>query len=584
MADPSDITPDTPSVFKASPKRKLTTSRSTSAYPRKRAVAACQVCRLRRTKCDNNKPTCSFCASTGANCVWDQNDQSSFDPASLAILERLKVLETTVSNLASIVASNVAQGSSGMATMYDDIAKQHDIERLLPQNVDRVWSWRAFRGMCSPSPDVLTYQSPRDTTTRTPSTVDELDPLHSQQYVDRYFRYVNIKNPILDESETQLMVEAAFGRGLDQSVETVLVLLVCALGAVAQNYPDTSLSSSEIDQSAAMAFFREAQRGLGATLGETGLMQGRCCFLAGTLLMAILRPFDAWRMFLQSLTMCQVSSTSAKDAELNFTQDTGTTAFESLYWSAWKSEREVRAELNPPDFQKAGLRFPPAFRCLNVSPDKKDMEDWYFYLSEISIWRIETVARSKMESIVASKHQDVLNTLADLADDVLSQVSAWRDSLSPAVSVAPEVSQLSRGLSVYKFVLRGRTTYVHELITWPFVYSCLHSLTSQLRHWKWFERGLAFHLERLNINRPGFYFRHHGTWLMMRSSARSASILLAAAQTPSTRTALPDGWEDLVQATIDMLHFWSESMPSMRGIADQLQRLYVSIITRADPT
>lgn len=52
-------------------------SRPRGAYPRKRAVRACQTCRARRTKCDNRKPSCSFCERIGAKCVVN-------DPADLS--------------------------------------------------------------------------------------------------------------------------------------------------------------------------------------------------------------------------------------------------------------------------------------------------------------------------------------------------------------------------------------------------------------------------------------------------------------------------------------------------------------------
>src|SRR5690349_21194568 len=70
--------------------------RGTAAYPRKRAVTACQVCRARRTKCDNKKPSCSFCERVGAKCISSSVDLSAFDPASLKILERLDHLEETL--------------------------------------------------------------------------------------------------------------------------------------------------------------------------------------------------------------------------------------------------------------------------------------------------------------------------------------------------------------------------------------------------------------------------------------------------------------------------------------------------------
>ncbi|EXJ80114.1 hypothetical protein A1O1_08256 [Capronia coronata CBS 617.96] len=39
-------------------------------YPRKRALVACEVCRLRKTKCDAVRPQCSFCAGLDLECVY----------------------------------------------------------------------------------------------------------------------------------------------------------------------------------------------------------------------------------------------------------------------------------------------------------------------------------------------------------------------------------------------------------------------------------------------------------------------------------------------------------------------------------
>lgn len=49
-------------------------------YPRKRAAIACQLCRSRKSKCDNRRPTCGACSQAGAQCVyWDlRSDHSSF--------------------------------------------------------------------------------------------------------------------------------------------------------------------------------------------------------------------------------------------------------------------------------------------------------------------------------------------------------------------------------------------------------------------------------------------------------------------------------------------------------------------------
>lgn len=48
------------------------------AYPRKRAIQACTICRIKRTKCDNSRPACSKCASLGTECNYQENDRSTY--------------------------------------------------------------------------------------------------------------------------------------------------------------------------------------------------------------------------------------------------------------------------------------------------------------------------------------------------------------------------------------------------------------------------------------------------------------------------------------------------------------------------
>ncbi|KAH8663784.1 hypothetical protein BGZ61DRAFT_141989 [Ilyonectria robusta] len=45
---------------------------------------------------DHARPACSFCRPIGAQCRYDARDASSFDRASLKILDRLSVIETSV--------------------------------------------------------------------------------------------------------------------------------------------------------------------------------------------------------------------------------------------------------------------------------------------------------------------------------------------------------------------------------------------------------------------------------------------------------------------------------------------------------
>lgn len=39
-------------------------------YPRKRVSVACEICRVRKTRCDAVRPSCSFCSSLNVQCVY----------------------------------------------------------------------------------------------------------------------------------------------------------------------------------------------------------------------------------------------------------------------------------------------------------------------------------------------------------------------------------------------------------------------------------------------------------------------------------------------------------------------------------
>jgi hypothetical protein len=72
----------------------LNRSRAAASYGRRRAANACSICRSRKTKCDNQRPECGFCAATGGDCRYADSDPSQFDRATLALLQRLGDLES----------------------------------------------------------------------------------------------------------------------------------------------------------------------------------------------------------------------------------------------------------------------------------------------------------------------------------------------------------------------------------------------------------------------------------------------------------------------------------------------------------
>lgn len=88
--------------------------RMAATYPRKRALTACDTCRLKKVKCDNVRPRCGLCVKNGiTNCHYRtddlQKDYLSYDPALLTILTKLDTLIKEVGQLKGTVAPTVPQ-------------------------------------------------------------------------------------------------------------------------------------------------------------------------------------------------------------------------------------------------------------------------------------------------------------------------------------------------------------------------------------------------------------------------------------------------------------------------------------------
>ncbi|KAL2424172.1 hypothetical protein ABEF95_011240 [Exophiala dermatitidis] len=355
-------------------KRTAPTIRGSSAYARKRAVIACQVCRARRTKCDQKKPTCSFCESIGAECVPDPPALSAFDPASVAIIERLDRLERRFTAFADVSARTHLFRQQTFASSY--------LQHLPYQNVDRILKWPALQEeRLSVSPNASA-------------------------------RFAN--SPSLGHG---IVLNTA---GLGQ----------CALG---RPLPTPAQSGKQYDQEQATVLFLAAQQRLGPVLMTAGIMQAQCLFLAGVFPMSLLRPFDAWRMFLQALAMCRTfEKTMSSDT-------TDTVAAESVYWSAWESERELYRELwSSADPRSSGLAqdHPRQFPNLPADCEGESLHTWYFYLSEISAWRLESHVEEEIARFAAEgRGRSGLEGLTEIANSLMQQPREWQNSLAPKVSL-----------------------------------------------------------------------------------------------------------------------------------------------------
>lgn len=267
--------------------QKRPASRGSASYPRKRAVTACQVCRARRTKCDNAKPACSFCVKVGARCIQAPVDLSSFDPASLQILQRLDDLEQLV--------RNVGNGIASTEPITEPVLPQERLNRarLLPCSIETILDWdplsrlRAQHQLSGPA-FLCTNRSAVQMTTSPPiSGLDEFEPHRIRTLLDNFFNYVHVKNPVLDEQQTRRTVNRVCLHGIDWSPDACLALLICALGTIATPFDGDYVHRDSEAYRTAESFFLAAKKRLGLILGTSSLIEAQCMFFAVSFISSI---------------------------------------------------------------------------------------------------------------------------------------------------------------------------------------------------------------------------------------------------------------------------------------------------------
>lgn len=593
------------------PGNKRPAPRGNASYPRKRAVTACEVCRARRTKCDNKRPACGFCARSGAKCNYSTvtQDYSAYDAASLRILERLDDLEVLLQRSSQVSKDDQ---STSLAIEPEYIQQPADRSWLLPSLPDALLASSTDSGnyeiglsptrvTSRPTPSVF------DANIRSPTSVADLDASSSRQHVDNFFNYVHIKNPILHEETTRSMVSQLSLYGADWSTESCLALLICALGSIATPFDETSNTTPESSAYAtSKSYFRAAERRLGNCLTKSGILEAQCLFFAGVYEMCIFRPFDAWRLFSQSLACCQnftflkISNPSTDTSPSLMTLDDSLqVAEQSVYWSAWKSESELRTHLSLPDFpsSRSEVLYPPFFPT-PPSPThaygesdqqgtswQRHSMSWYFYLTEISLRRLMSRMINDVLNTNARTKASLMDKLADSLPDRLTDLEAWTDALPEPISLCtdPDFD------SICKFVIRGHLINAYEMLYWPFLaYYVLDTANQQsatqatmpalketyLVH---AETALFWHQKRLEVNKPGFRHRHHGTLFMISSCVRSSIMLLKAYEfnltaSASTKLAMPNGWEQAAWDGIRLNALWQLEAAEAQQRAPLLER------------
>ncbi|KAJ4360966.1 Zcf27p [Didymosphaeria variabile] len=412
------------------------------------------------------------------------------------------------------------------------------------------------------------------------SGLDEFEPHRIKLLLDNFFNYVHVKNPVLDEQQTRRIVNRVCLHGIDWSPDACLALLVCALGTIATPLDGDYVHRDSEAYRTAESFFLAAKKRLGLVLGTSTLIEAQCMFFA---------TFQSLIAFRQEY-----------GERLDEAERRSAAAEQAIYWSAWKSEREVNDDLNLPGFlfSEIDIAGYPAFfptppshdgelpSLVNTETATREKLSWYFYLSEISLLRLWRRMAREVVDFTPEPGQSHILGLAHTVDDRESQIGDWIRALPENIStLAPAEED-----EICRFVLRGHLINVWEIVYWPFVNCIVASglrteKSRRIQHMA--NTGLQIHIDRIHVNRPGFSHRHHGTFGMIKACTRSAFILLAAAQSPAfdareddesygyrTIYHMPPGWREAIEEVIQLLDSWEHESADLSTMAATLRLLY----------
>ncbi|KID65286.1 Zn(2)-C6 fungal-type DNA-binding domain protein, partial [Metarhizium hybridum] len=600
---------------------------ATGDAPR-RAPMACRVCRARKVKCSNERPTCAGCVRLGCECVYpvptvpyetQSNNQSSDGIASTLqeILRRLPPTAETCQNHAS------NQSSVGTSAAFTTL--------------DYMFQWPIFcssLGECSAETNILAtnhFHEP-DQLASSGLGLPLFDSGEVAQLLTRFLRLVHVMNPILDCTTLMHHGRVVAELGLQWDAKTCLVLLAMALGSIAKPLetrlePLESASRSvsgddEKSRQQAELYYQYALRRIGMIGGSLTACQ--CHFLNGIYLLYTLRPVQAWQAFFHASSLYTVylkSRAAALQIGPGHYHDDALIGDEScsgeklrccleqrLYWSCIKSESEIctevdlpRSELgkmeypylfpSPPtpksvdglhdthDMGAVGMLAPTALLSVDDAAEKQDFKtlhehSWFSYLSNIALLRISSRVDdefyTKPPSLWASMN---LLDMANTAWDLEKQLLQWQHTLPSSISCFDETASLPT-VTELQLATWLHCTSVRLRMYRPFLYRLAlqqgHDwpLADSLKQFA--DKAVVLSLNPLHT--LGLQHRHAGSWFRCRESASRVLILICARKIGLvSKMGLEQQVQDMLGICLAHLRFWEEEAEDIRRVRQVLE-------------
>ncbi|KAF5687273.1 oleate-activated transcription factor 1 [Fusarium circinatum] len=536
--------------------------RTAAMYHRKRAVTACQSCRLRKTKCDNVRPVCGFCSRSGAQCVYPgsgpDSDYSSYDPASLTILDRLNHVVSLLESRPLAVLVNET-GSYDSPHEASDIPRRpasitqplrvapihasRDLTTLVPEDdVLQVLERPDFPSASNNCESIMRWPIFRDLVPEVNSFVLELNEdveagpsdarasggrgVQEEEFIllsKRFLAYVHVKNPILDVKDYKNKVREAAENGprWDACLSVPFHTEADVDGSPAST---RSSATTVIDPDTAASYYLAAKKRLG--LLQPSLLYIQCLFLCGIYEMYCLHPLQAWFHFNRACVDLRniLWTRSQKKSSQATTQETRRLE-QRLYWSCVKTEYELRYEIPLPPSGITQCDYPDMFPSPPTeltSPSAYDRGDtfdddivpeeeksWFYYLAEISYRRMMNRAMAVMARSGEQGWSNNISEAMEHCKEFNEQIDLWYSHIPPQIDPKNAV-HANNELAQF---LKNREISCREWIHRPFLFYVLHKSPEDEHYGRAIplaQRCLELCVEHLF--RTYGHNRHHGTW------------------------------------------------------------------------
>ncbi|KAL4937456.1 hypothetical protein BDV06DRAFT_73440 [Aspergillus oleicola] len=478
-------------------------------YPRRRATIACQICRLRKTRCNGARPRCQLCTDLDAECVY-REPGIKLDAGDKLIIERLTRIEGLLQTSLATQGSQFTLSSTSPATSNDTNIGSDDVfAKSTSQmavsgratSIVGLGSWTNPPTSISTMPKVhttpalnlLNWPLIRELVARPydPQTLLQLElarePLRmvtpvaldlsrASDFVKSFFERVNVwyacVNPYTWQSYYNTAVSFAFREG----PESCVVLLVLALGC-ASEYGSIALISTDQDPPG-LSYFMAAWNLLPSVMMRNSVVSAQGIILAAAYLFYLVRPLEAWTLLSNASMKLQLlfgnpSRVPVQLRELSV----------RVYWNALLYESDLLAELDLPhsgivNFEEL-VNLPGGFErddddeVVDKDHGDRDASDriasrvgndelWYF-LAEIALRRL----LNRVSHMLYQKGSTLtLASLAPIVSELDFQLSQWYEGLPQPVRFPLPHAPLSHPVQT---VLRLRYFACRTIIYRPYI-------------------------------------------------------------------------------------------------------------------